>query len=158
MAILGSELTDTCTDMFDSTFQKVKSRGAAATENTQPTNQPPSCGINRVCEPTGMRVERVLLFEGPREVEVIQECHCEIKLTQCMRVPALRTYYSETPYETVIDVGGCSGSKGSPGACGSDGDNRNRKQGLKTKQKQKKYPQIQGKYKRWKWESTPIRQ
>uniref|UniRef100_A0A3B4X6S5 Pinhead n=1 Tax=Seriola lalandi dorsalis TaxID=1841481 RepID=A0A3B4X6S5_SERLL len=75
----------------------------------------PSCGMNQVCEPTGMRVDRVLLLQGPREVEVIEECHCEIKLTQCIRVPALRTYYSETPYETVIDVGGCSRSKGSPG-------------------------------------------
>ena len=73
--------------------------------------------MNQACEPTGMRVDRVLLFEGPREVEVIEDCHCEIKLNQCMRVPALRTYYSETPYETVIDVGGCSRSKGSPGVC-----------------------------------------
>ncbi|XP_032387723.1 uncharacterized protein pnhd [Etheostoma spectabile] len=73
----------------------------------------PSCGMNQVCEPTGMRVERVLLLEGPREVEVTEECHCEIKLTPCIRVPALKTYYSETPYETVIDVGRCSRSKGS---------------------------------------------
>uniref|UniRef100_A0A673BHH8 Im:7138239 n=1 Tax=Sphaeramia orbicularis TaxID=375764 RepID=A0A673BHH8_9TELE len=79
-----------------------------------PQDQLASCGLNHMCEPTGMRVDRVLLFEGPREVEVIEECHCEIKLTQCVRVPALRTYYSETPYETVIDVGGCSRSKGSP--------------------------------------------
>lgn len=71
--------------------------------------------MNQVCEPTGMRVDRVLLLEGPREVEVIEECHCEIQLTQCIRVPALRTYYPETPYEAVIDVGGCSRSKGSPG-------------------------------------------
>lgn len=73
--------------------------------------------MNRVCEPTGVRVDRVLLFEGPREVEVIEECHCETRLSQCVRAPALKTYYSETPYETVIDVGGCSGSKGSPGVC-----------------------------------------
>lgn len=118
----------------------MKSRGAAAAENTQPTNQPPSCGINRVCEPTGMRVERVLLFEGPREVEVIEECHCEIKLTQCMRVPALRTYYSETPYETVIDVGGCSGSKGSPGACGSGWRQPEQEIRSKNKTKQKSIP------------------
>uniref|UniRef100_A0A3P8WJK1 Pinhead n=1 Tax=Cynoglossus semilaevis TaxID=244447 RepID=A0A3P8WJK1_CYNSE len=75
----------------------------------------PSCGVDQVCEPTGMRVDRVLLQEGHREVEVIEECHCEVKLSQCTRVPALRTYYAETPYETVIDVGGCSQSKGSPG-------------------------------------------
>lgn len=62
-----------------------------------------------------MRVDRVLLFEGPREVEVIDECHCEMMLTICVRVPALRTYFFETPYETVIDVGACSNSKGAPG-------------------------------------------
>ena len=96
---------------------KMRTRGPAAAERPEPPHQLPSCGVNHVCEPTGMRVDRVLLFEGPREVEVIQDCNCEIKLTQCIRVPALRTYYSETPYETVIDVGGCSRSKGSPGVC-----------------------------------------
>lgn len=90
---------------------------AAAPESPELLDQPPSCGLNMVCEPTGMRVEQVLLFEGPREVEVIQECHCELRLSECIRVPALRTYYSETPYETVIDVGGCSQSKGPPGEC-----------------------------------------
>ncbi|KAM6919006.1 uncharacterized protein pnhd isoform 1-T2 [Xenentodon cancila] len=94
--------------------KKKRTRGPAAPDISEPLNQLPSCGMNQMCEPTGMRVDRVLLFEGPREVEVIEDCHCEIKLDQCMRVPALKTYYSETPYETVIDVGGCSRSKGSP--------------------------------------------
>uniref|UniRef100_A0A3Q1AKI2 Im:7138239 n=1 Tax=Amphiprion ocellaris TaxID=80972 RepID=A0A3Q1AKI2_AMPOC len=94
--------------------KKMRSRRPAAPESSEPLKQLPSCGINQDCEPTGMRVDRVLLFEGPREVEVIEECHCEIKLSQCIRVPALRTYNSDTPYETVIDVGGCSRSKGSP--------------------------------------------
>lgn len=92
-------------------------RGAAAPESPEPLGQLPSCGLNMMCEPTGMRVDRVLLFEGPREVEVIEECHCELRLSQCIRVPALRTYNVETPYETVIDVGGCSQSKGEAGAC-----------------------------------------
>ncbi|XP_075878024.1 uncharacterized protein pnhd isoform X2 [Nelusetta ayraudi] len=100
--------------MLEFLRSKKKSRGTAAPENPQPNHQQHPCGVNRVCEPTGMRVDRVLLFEGPREVEVIEECHCETRLSQCVRAPALRTYYSETPYETVIDVGGCSGSKGSP--------------------------------------------
>ncbi|KAK2895886.1 hypothetical protein Q8A73_015374 [Channa argus] len=91
--------------------KKMKTRGLAAPESAETL---PSCGVNQACGPTGMRVERAHLLEGPREVEVIEECHCEIKLTHCIRVPALRTYYSETPYETVIDVGGCSRSKGSP--------------------------------------------
>ncbi|XP_071376672.1 uncharacterized protein pnhd [Centroberyx affinis] len=94
--------------------KKMRMPGPAASESAEALSQLPSCGMNQVCEPTGMRVDRVLLFEGPREVEVIQECHCETKLTQCIRVPALRTYFFETPYETVIDVGGCSKSKGSP--------------------------------------------
>ncbi|KAF6733925.1 hypothetical protein FQA47_001841 [Oryzias melastigma] len=74
----------------------------------------PSCGMNQACAPAGVRVERVLLLEGPREVEVIQECQCEVRLSQCMRVPALKTYHAETPHEAVLDVGGCSLSKGSP--------------------------------------------
>uniref|UniRef100_A0A3B3C2V0 Pinhead n=1 Tax=Oryzias melastigma TaxID=30732 RepID=A0A3B3C2V0_ORYME len=74
----------------------------------------PSCGMNQACAPAGVRVERVLLLEGPREVEVIQECQCEVRLSQCMRVPALKTYNAETPHEAVLDVGGCSLSKGSP--------------------------------------------
>ncbi|XP_029929793.1 uncharacterized protein pnhd [Myripristis murdjan] len=94
--------------------KKMRMRRPAASEGSDTLGQLPSCGLNQVCEPTGMRVERVLLFEGPREVEVIQECHCDTKLTQCIRVPALRTYFFDTPYETVIDVGGCSRSKGSP--------------------------------------------
>ncbi|CAG5896486.1 unnamed protein product [Menidia menidia] len=94
--------------------KKLRMRGAAAADIGEPLRQLPSCGMSQVCQPAGMRVDRMLLFEGPREVEVIEECHCEIKLTQCIRVPALKTYYSETPYETVIDVGGCSRSKGSP--------------------------------------------
>ncbi|XP_061834839.1 uncharacterized protein pnhd [Nerophis lumbriciformis] len=94
--------------------KKLRRHEFAALDAPEPRNLLPSCGMNHVCEPTGMRVDRLFLFEGPREVEVIQECHCEIKLSQCMRVPSLRTFYAETPYESVIDVGGCSRSKGSP--------------------------------------------
>uniref|UniRef100_A0A8C7ZCK1 Pinhead n=1 Tax=Oryzias sinensis TaxID=183150 RepID=A0A8C7ZCK1_9TELE len=94
--------------------KKRRARGPPPPESTPPHNPLPSCGMNQVCAPAGVRVERVLLFEGPREVEVIQECHCEVRLSQCMRVPALKTYFSETPHEAVLDVGGCSRSKGSP--------------------------------------------
>ncbi|KAJ8277389.1 hypothetical protein GJAV_G00074630 [Gymnothorax javanicus] len=70
----------------------------------------PSCGRSSTCEPARIRVERVLLMEGLREVEVVDECHCELKLEQCVRMPALKTYLYETPYETVVDVGKCSSS------------------------------------------------
>ncbi|XP_036411494.1 uncharacterized protein im:7138239 [Megalops cyprinoides] len=74
----------------------------------------PSCGKSSTCEPARVRVERVLLMEGLREVEVIDECHCEPKLEHCIRMPALKTYYFETPYESVVDVGKCSTSKEYP--------------------------------------------
>ncbi|XP_046883038.1 uncharacterized protein pnhd, partial [Hypomesus transpacificus] len=89
-----------------------KVREPATRESPESLGHVPSCGRNHICEPTGMRVERVLLFEGLREVDVIEECQCESKLSQCVRVPVLKTYFYETPYETVIDVGGCSRSKG----------------------------------------------
>ncbi|KAJ8011487.1 hypothetical protein DPEC_G00058730 [Dallia pectoralis] len=82
--------------------------------NTERPGQTPSCGLNHNCAPTGMRVQRVLLFEGPREVEVIVDCQCENKLNECVRVPAVKTYFFETPYEKVIDVGSCATVKGSP--------------------------------------------
>ncbi|XP_053343182.1 uncharacterized protein pnhd [Clarias gariepinus] len=74
----------------------------------------PSCGASMTCEPTGLRVDKVMLMDGLREVEIIEDCHCEAKVTSCVRAPSLRTYFFETPYETVIDVGKCVGSKGEP--------------------------------------------
>ncbi|KAI7810332.1 uncharacterized protein pnhd [Triplophysa rosa] len=73
-----------------------------------------SCGLSSTCESAGVRVDRVMLYEGLREVEIIQDCHCEARMIQCVRAPALKTYYSETPYETVIDAGKCVGVKGAP--------------------------------------------
>ncbi|XP_068197519.1 uncharacterized protein pnhd [Antennarius striatus] len=86
-------------------------RPSSSSQTSLSPNQQPSCGVNHVCEATGMRVDRLLLFDGPREVETVEECHCALKMNQCVRVPALKRFYSETPYETVIDVGGCSQSK-----------------------------------------------
>uniref|UniRef100_A0A8C7NEZ4 Uncharacterized protein n=1 Tax=Oncorhynchus mykiss TaxID=8022 RepID=A0A8C7NEZ4_ONCMY len=72
--------------------------------SAETSGQFPTCGVNHNCEPTGLRVDRVLLFQGPLGVEVIEECHCENRRTQCVW----------TSHETVIDVGSCSCSKGSP--------------------------------------------
>ncbi|XP_026106816.1 uncharacterized protein LOC113078696 [Carassius auratus] len=74
----------------------------------------PSCGPSSTCEPAGVRVDRVMLREGLQEVEIIEDCHCEAKMSRCVRAPSLKTYYSETPYEAVIDAGKCTGSKGAP--------------------------------------------
>ncbi|KAJ8408285.1 hypothetical protein AAFF_G00256990 [Aldrovandia affinis] len=89
--------------------KKVRERAPAET-----AGHVPSCGRSSTCEPAGIRVERMLLMEGQREVDVIDECHCELKLEQCVRMPALKTYLFETPYETVVDVGKCSSSKEFP--------------------------------------------
>uniref|UniRef100_A0A672QSB9 Uncharacterized LOC107596274 n=1 Tax=Sinocyclocheilus grahami TaxID=75366 RepID=A0A672QSB9_SINGR len=85
------------------------SSGAAA-----PISGSPSCGLSSTCEPAGVRVDRVMLYEGLREVEIIEDCHCEAKMSRCVRAPSLKTYHSETPYESVIDAGKCVGSKGAP--------------------------------------------
>ncbi|TWW73684.1 hypothetical protein D4764_15G0010800 [Takifugu flavidus] len=42
--------------------KKLGRRGAP--ESPEPLGQLPSCGLNMMCEPSGMRVDRVLLFEG----------------------------------------------------------------------------------------------
>uniref|UniRef100_A0A671NRB7 Uncharacterized LOC107687906 n=1 Tax=Sinocyclocheilus anshuiensis TaxID=1608454 RepID=A0A671NRB7_9TELE len=76
------------------------SSGAAA-----PISGSPSCGLSSTCEPAGVRVYRV---------EIIEDCHCEAKMSRCVRAPSLKTYYSETPYESIIDAGKCVGSKGAP--------------------------------------------
>lgn len=80
-----------------------------------PSSGSPSCGLSSTCEPAGVRVDRVMLYEGLREVQIIQDCHCEARMIQCVRAPALKTYYSDTPYETVIDAGKCVGVNGAPG-------------------------------------------
>ncbi|KAJ3594780.1 hypothetical protein NHX12_004087 [Muraenolepis orangiensis] len=97
-------------------FLRSKKMGGARRPSPERAERPSErsaspCGESHVCLPTGVRVDRVLLFEGPREVDVIQECQCDTKITQCVRTPALRTYFFETPYEAVVDVGGCSKAK-----------------------------------------------
>ncbi|MGH0156533.1 UNVERIFIED_CONTAM: hypothetical protein FKN15_032037 [Acipenser sinensis] len=88
--------------------EKLKQRERPAPELSAAAGLEPSCPAGSVCEPTAVRVARVLLFEGLREVEVIDECRCEASPVQCVRMPALKTFFFETPYETVIDTGKCS--------------------------------------------------
>ncbi|KAK6467377.1 hypothetical protein HHUSO_G34898 [Huso huso] len=95
------------TSMLDFLRTK-KLRERPAPELSAAAGLEPSCPAGSVCEPTAVRVERVLLFEGLREVEVIDECRCEASPVQCVRMPALKTFFFETPYETVIDTGKCS--------------------------------------------------
>ncbi|MFT7818730.1 uncharacterized protein LOC111847599 [Arapaima gigas] len=90
--------------------KKVRARDVTSAE--RPPEQVPSCGVDADCAPANVRVEHVLLLDGERQVEVVEECHCEPRPPRCIRVPSLKTFYFETPYESVLDVGKCSGSNG----------------------------------------------
>ncbi|XP_009471196.1 PREDICTED: DNA polymerase epsilon subunit 4 [Nipponia nippon] len=77
---------------------------------------PRSCPAGSCCEPARVRVERLLLFEGVREVEVVEGCHCSTCPEECLRLPALKTFFPDSPWEVTVDVGKCSGP-----AYGADG-------------------------------------
>ena len=101
---------------------QVKSSDTAFPHTPDSSNKDPSCRADLTCEPTSLRVDKVMLFDGLREVEIIEDCHCEVKVSQCMRVPALKIFNFETPYETVIDVGKCAGSKADQGVLSETND------------------------------------
>ncbi|XP_043358814.1 uncharacterized protein LOC119848477 [Dermochelys coriacea] len=67
-----------------------------------------SCPLDSHCEPTRVHVERVLLFEGVQEVEVIEACQCNTSPEECLRLPSLKTFFPDTPLEFTVDVGKCS--------------------------------------------------
>ncbi|XP_025062395.1 uncharacterized protein LOC112550618 [Alligator sinensis] len=67
-----------------------------------------SCPLDSLCEPTRVHVERLLLFEGFREVEVIETCQCNTSPKECLRLPALKTFFPDSPLEFTVDVGKCS--------------------------------------------------
>ncbi|CAM5125451.1 unnamed protein product [Natator depressus] len=67
-----------------------------------------SCPLDSRCEPTRVHVERVLLFEGVQEVEVIEACQCNASPEECLRLPSLKTFFPDTPLEFTVDVGKCS--------------------------------------------------
>ncbi|KAM6040317.1 uncharacterized protein LJ206_020391 [Theristicus caerulescens] len=69
---------------------------------------PRSCPAGSCCEPARLRVERLLLVEGVREVEVVDGCHCSTCPEECLRLPALKTFFPDSPWEVTVDVGKCS--------------------------------------------------
>ncbi|XP_068277024.1 LOW QUALITY PROTEIN: uncharacterized protein [Nyctibius grandis] len=50
----------------------------------------------------------LLLFEGGWEVEVVDGCHCSMCPEECLRLPALKTFFPDSPWEVTVDVGRCS--------------------------------------------------
>ncbi|KAM7081417.1 uncharacterized protein J5F26_015056 isoform 1-T1 [Ciconia maguari] len=69
---------------------------------------PRSCPEGSCCEPARVHVERLLLFEGVRELEVVDGCHCSTCPEECLRLPALKTFFPDSPWEVTVDVGKCS--------------------------------------------------
>ncbi|XP_078054856.1 uncharacterized protein pnhd [Mustelus asterias] len=76
-----------------------------------------SCPRDSLCEPVRMRVERFLLLDGVRVLEVIEGCQCNVRPTACVRSPLLKTYSPDSPLEVTVDVGKCSNPK-APGGLG----------------------------------------
>ncbi|XP_078412458.1 uncharacterized protein pnhd [Cetorhinus maximus] len=76
-----------------------------------------SCPRDSLCEPVRIRVEQFLLFDGARELEVIEECQCNARPTACVRSLLLKTYSPDSPLEVTVDVGRCSNPT-APGGLG----------------------------------------
>ncbi|XP_067871997.1 uncharacterized protein pnhd [Heterodontus francisci] len=76
-----------------------------------------SCPHGSLCEPVRLRVERFLLFDGVRELEVVEECQCNVRPTGCVRSLLLKTYSPDSPLQFTVDVGRCSNPT-APGGLG----------------------------------------
>ncbi|NP_001121223.1 pinhead L homeolog precursor [Xenopus laevis] len=68
----------------------------------------PSCPQEYTCQSTKVGIERVLLFQGIQEVEVIEDCQCSLIPEDCIRMPFLKTFFPDSPFESTVDVGKCS--------------------------------------------------
>ncbi|KAM6331898.1 uncharacterized protein FN964_014601 [Alca torda] len=69
---------------------------------------PRSCPAGSCCEPSRLHVEQLLLLEGLREVEVVDGCHCSTCPEERPCLPALKTFFPDSPWEVTVDVGKCS--------------------------------------------------
>ncbi|XP_072038424.1 uncharacterized protein [Amphiura filiformis] len=66
-------------------------------------------GSANSCVPSQSRIERLHLHGGLEEVAVIEDCMCVPKPAQCERTSQHQIFFPDSPYETVVDVGMCSG-------------------------------------------------
>ncbi|XP_069478898.1 uncharacterized protein [Ambystoma mexicanum] len=89
-------------------FLKTKKLRDRAPESALTSASEPSCPMGATCEPTKILLERVLLFHGIQEVEVTEDCQCNPVLEECIRMPALKAFFPDSPFETTVDVGKCS--------------------------------------------------
>ncbi|XP_044134587.1 uncharacterized protein LOC122927078 [Bufo gargarizans] len=89
-------------------FLKNKKLRERMPDTTLTSTSEPSCPHENSCQPTKVGLERVLLFQGVQEVEVIEDCQCNPTPQECIRMPFLKTFFTDTPFESTLDVGKCS--------------------------------------------------
>ncbi|XP_032094268.1 uncharacterized protein LOC116523278, partial [Thamnophis elegans] len=74
------------------------------------------CPAGSCCEPTRLLVQEWWLRDGPRQVEVVEGCQCNASPEEeCLRSPALKTFFPDSPLEQTLDVGRCAGPPPSQG-------------------------------------------
>ncbi|XP_072338704.1 uncharacterized protein pnhd isoform X1 [Scyliorhinus torazame] len=103
-----------------SVLEQLQTKKKRLLEHTLELSRTPmesSCPRDSLCEPVRMRVERFQLFDGVRELEVIEECQCNVRPTACVRSLLLKTYSPDSPLEVTVDVGKCSNPT-APGGLG----------------------------------------
>ncbi|XP_067824789.1 uncharacterized protein pnhd [Heptranchias perlo] len=98
-----------------SMLEQLRTKKKRVSEHTLELAGMPSCPRDSRCEPVRMRVERFLLFDGARELEVIEECQCNARPTECVRSLLLKTYSPDSPLEVTVDVGRCSNPRAPDG-------------------------------------------
>ncbi|XP_053556059.1 uncharacterized protein LOC128647291 [Bombina bombina] len=89
-------------------FLKNKKVRERVPDTPLPSGSEPSCPVEFSCQPTKVGLERVLLYQGIQEVEVIEDCQCNPIPEECIRMPFLKTFFPDTPFESTLDVGKCS--------------------------------------------------
>ncbi|XP_018429082.1 PREDICTED: uncharacterized protein LOC108801677 [Nanorana parkeri] len=80
-------------------------------DTPSPSGSEPSCSKGDMptsCQATKVAIERVLLLQGIQEIAVIEDCQCIIIPQECIRMPFLKTFFPDTPFESTVDVGKCS--------------------------------------------------
>ncbi|XP_033124483.1 uncharacterized protein LOC117122840 [Anneissia japonica] len=72
-------------------------------------NQCSQCPETSECVASQLRVQRVYLVGEPKVFDIVQECECVQTPPSCERRSQTKVFFEDTPYETAVDVGVCSG-------------------------------------------------
>ncbi|KAM8939319.1 uncharacterized protein RCH25_052922 [Pelodytes ibericus] len=96
-------------------FLRNKKQRERVPDSSHPSGSELSCPQAYSCQPTKVGIERVLLYQGVQEVEVIEDCQCNLSPEECIRMPYLKTYFPDSPFETTVDVGKCSNAQDATG-------------------------------------------